>query len=119
MAQYITIIYLLSMQGSKTVISDSRNVSLTDRISRMGRNMLELQQRIWDLDEEIKISQGQEQAEYIIKQNKLREEYAAIKKEKNDLEGGKIKPYQLKDHTITEYGCYVPKNDSPIQKLNF
>lgn len=81
--------------------------------------MLDLQHRIWELDEEIRISEGEEKNNYINQQNEIRKEYSSLKKVKEGLESGKIKPemFKLKGYTTTEDGYYVPLDR--IENLEF
>jgi hypothetical protein len=110
--------------GSKTFARDDnadfRTIPLREQIHKKGRQMLDLQQRIWELDEEIRISQGNEQADYVNQQNELRKEYAALRNEKEDLQSGKTKPepFKLEGYTLNDNGFYVPKMDQ-IRDLEF
>lgn len=115
--------YAAVRSGSETVfieVGKIKNYTLEEKLNSIGSQMLSLQQRIWELNEEINVNEGAEQIKYMLQQNKLRKEYAALKQEKTDFESHKIKPepFKLEGYVMTEDGYYIPKDDD-LQNLKF
>lgn len=113
-------VFMIHDRVLRGISIEDRTFTLSEQIHRTGRGMLDLQQRIWELDEEINTSQGNEQANYVNQQNEIRKEYSSLKKIKEGLESGKIKPepFKLEGYTLTDDGFHVPKMDK-IEDLIF
>lgn len=113
-------VFMIHDRVLRGISIEDRTFTLSEQIHRTGRGMLDLQQRIWELDEEINTSQGENQIQHMIKQNKLRKEYSDLKQQKENLENGKTNPpqFKLKDYTLTDDGFHVPKMDK-IEDLIF
>lgn len=103
--------------GSRAFVRDDnadfRTIPLREQIHQTGRQMLDLQQRIWELNEEINVNEGKEKLQFILKQNELR-------KEKEGLQSRKIKPepFKLEGYDITSDGYFVQRLDQ-IGDLEF
>lgn len=84
---------------------ENLSLRVKQETSHISKEMLYCQQRIWELDLEIKSYEGKEQLLRILEQNELRKKYSDLKKQKTELESGRIKPetHNLAKHTSDRY----------------